>query len=99
MALLGHLINRSLIIRQKLSIITGTARLPDAGIKTITKAKNTHFGKYYHFGYIGETEKLYQTFKEKYLSQLQIKCMANGGSFARKEKKMFAGRARLSVLP
>ncbi len=67
MALLGHLINRSLSIRKNFTIVTGTARSYQTQVlkRLLNKAKNTHFGKYYNFGYIGETEKKYEKFKEK----------------------------------
>lgn len=66
MALLGHLINRSLRIRQNFTIITGTARSYQTQVLTrlLRKAKNTHFGKHYQFGKMAAADKIYSQFKE-----------------------------------
>ena len=67
MALLGHLINRSLRIRKNFTIITGTARSYQMQVlkRLLRKAKNTHFGRHYHFDKIIEADKIYTSFKEK----------------------------------
>lgn len=65
MALLGHLINRSLRIRQNFTIITGTARSYQLQVlkRLLRKARNTHFGKHYHFTTISDADKNYDVFK------------------------------------
>ncbi|MBL7772453.1 MAG: GH3 auxin-responsive promoter family protein [Chitinophagaceae bacterium] len=66
MALLGHLINRSLQIRKNFSIRTGTPRGYQQQVlkRLLKKAKHTHFGKHYQFNSLLKSEDLYQEFKK-----------------------------------
>lgn len=66
MALLGHLISRALRIRKNFVINIASNRSYQLHVlnKLVKKARNTHFGKYYHFREIAKNEKLYDTFKK-----------------------------------
>lgn len=67
MALLGHLINRSLRIRKNFTIVTGTARSYQMQVlsRLLRKAKNTHFGRHYHFAELADQDKMYAAFRDK----------------------------------
>ena len=67
MALLGHLINRTLRIRKNFTIITGTNRSYQMQVlqRLLRKAKYTQFGKFYKFEDILDNEKnIYEAFKK-----------------------------------
>lgn len=66
MALLGHLINRSLRIRKSFTIQTGSPRGYQHQVlsRLLVKARNTHFGKHYHFDELLKSDQLYTAFKK-----------------------------------
>lgn len=65
MAILGHLISRSLRIRKNFSIKTGTPRGYQQQVlaRLLSKAKNTQFGKHYEFSSLLKEDHLYEEFK------------------------------------
>jgi GH3 auxin-responsive promoter len=65
-ALLGHLINRSLRIRKNFSIQIGTSRGYQQQVlsRLMKKAKHTHFGKHYQFNLLLKNDNLYAEFKK-----------------------------------
>lgn len=67
MALLGHLINRSLRIRKKFTISTGTPRSYQMQVfnRLLNKAKHTQFGEAYDFSSILSGSKPYEEFKSR----------------------------------
>ncbi|MBP6625099.1 MAG: GH3 auxin-responsive promoter family protein [Chitinophagaceae bacterium] len=66
MAILGHLIARSLRIRQNFNILTGTPRGYQVQVlsRLLKKSKKTHFGKHYHFSAMLSEDDLYKSFKQ-----------------------------------
>lgn len=67
MALLGHLINRSLQFRKNFSFHTGTPRGYQQQVLTrlIKKARNTDFGKHYDFRKLLKSDNVYTAFKKQ----------------------------------
>ena len=67
MAILGHLINRSLRIRKNFTIQTGTPRAYQNQVLTrlLKKSKNTLFGKHYHFDEMLDATEMYEKFKSE----------------------------------
>lgn len=67
MAILGHLINRSLRIRKTFTIQTGTPRSYQMQVikRLIKKARNTQFGKHYNFSSLLSSDSLYEEYKKK----------------------------------
>jgi hypothetical protein len=66
LALLGHLINRSLRIRENFTIKLGSPRSYQMQVlsRLIKIARKTHFGKHYHFSDMLDDIDLYKSFKE-----------------------------------
>ncbi len=66
MALLGHLISRSLEIRKHFSLKVGTPRSYQIQELTrlLRKAKHTHFGKHYDFTSIKNAQDIYEEYKK-----------------------------------
>jgi GH3 auxin-responsive promoter len=66
LALLGHLINRSLRIRENFTIKTGSPRSYQMQVLTrlLKKSRKTHFGKHYKFNDMLEEVDVYQHFKK-----------------------------------
>ena len=67
MAILGHLINRSLQIRKNFTIQTGSPRAYQNQVLTrlLKKSKSTLFGKHYHFDEMLEATDMYEKFKSE----------------------------------
>lgn len=65
MAILGHVINRSLRIRKNFSIKTGTPRGYQQQVlaRLLRKARNTQFGKHYKFSSLLKNDHVYNEFK------------------------------------
>lgn len=66
MALLGHLVNRSLRIRKNFTIVTGTPRgyQHQVLLRLLKKSKHTQFGKHYHFSEMIEAAQPYEKFSQ-----------------------------------
>lgn len=66
LALLGHLIARSLRIRKNFQLLTGTPRGYQQQVlqRLLKKARKTHFGKHYHFNRLLDSDQMYVEFKK-----------------------------------